>query len=77
MPAVTLIAIALAGAVIAAAAPTAADGDAQSASAIRGASRRKIQTANAHTADVERDGDGQPHRAAHPSGPTATASPAR
>jgi O-antigen ligase len=48
MPAVTLIATALAGAVIAAAEP-AAD-DAQSASAMRGASRRKIHTANAHTA---------------------------
>lgn len=47
MPAVTLIATALAGAVIAAAEP-AVDG-AQSASAMRGASRRKIQTANAHT----------------------------
>jgi uncharacterized integral membrane protein len=50
MPAVTLIATALAGAVIAAAAPTAAGGDAQSASAMRGASRRKIHTANTHTA---------------------------
>ncbi len=48
MPAVTLIATALAGAVIAAAEP-AADDD-QSASAMRGASRRKIHTANAHTA---------------------------
>jgi O-antigen ligase len=50
MPAVTLIATALAGAVIAAAAPTTADGDAQSASAMRGASRRKIHTPNTHTA---------------------------
>ena len=48
MPAVTLVAIALAGAVIAAAEHVA--GDPQSASAIRGASRRKIHTANAHTA---------------------------
>ena len=48
MPAVTLIAIALAGAVIAAAEPLAQD--AQSASAMRGASRWKIHTANAHTA---------------------------
>ncbi|MFL5863648.1 MAG: O-antigen ligase family protein [Solirubrobacteraceae bacterium] len=48
MPAVTLIAIVLAGTVIAAAEP-AAD-DTQSASAIRGASRRNIHTANAHTA---------------------------
>jgi hypothetical protein len=50
MPAVTLIATALAGAVIAAAAPTTADGDPQSASAMRGASRRKIHTPNTHTA---------------------------
>jgi hypothetical protein len=49
MPAVTLTATALAGAVIAAA--CSADNEvAQSASAMRGASRRKIQTANAHTA---------------------------
>jgi hypothetical protein len=47
MPAVTLIAIALAGAVLAAAAPSAED--AQSASAMRGASRRKTHTANTHT----------------------------
>ncbi len=48
MPAVTLIAIALAGAMIAAAEPLAEDP--QSSSAMRGASRRKIHTANAHTA---------------------------
>jgi hypothetical protein len=47
MPAVTLIATALAGAVIAAAQPATDRG--QSASAMRGASRRKIHTANAHT----------------------------
>lgn len=47
MPAVTMIAIVLGGALIAMAAPAAGD---QSSSAIRGASRRKIQTANTHTA---------------------------
>ena len=44
MPAVTLVAIVLAGALLA------LSGEAQSSSAIRGASRRKIQTANTHTA---------------------------
>jgi hypothetical protein len=48
MPAVTLVAVTLAGAVIAAAQSSPAQS--QSASAMRGASRRKIQTANAHTA---------------------------
>jgi len=48
MPAVTLVAVTLAGAVIAAAQSSSAPS--QSASAMRGASRRKIQTANAHTA---------------------------
>ena len=43
MPAVTLVAIVLAGALLATV-------EAQSSSAIRGASRRKIQTANTHTA---------------------------
>jgi len=47
MPAVTLIAMILAGALIAMARPPAAD---QSSSAIRGASRRKIQTASTQTA---------------------------
>jgi O-Antigen ligase len=47
MPAVTLVAIVLAGLVLAAAAE--AKTPAQSSSAIRGASRRKIQTANRHT----------------------------
>jgi hypothetical protein len=44
MPAVTLVALVLAGAILA------ISGEAQSSSAIRGASRRKIQTANTHTA---------------------------
>jgi hypothetical protein len=44
MPAVTVVAIVLAGAILA------ISGEAQSSSAIRGASRRKIQTANTHTA---------------------------
>jgi hypothetical protein len=46
MPAVTLIAMILGGALIAMAAPAEED---QSSSAIRGASRRKIQTANTQT----------------------------
>jgi uncharacterized membrane protein YhaH (DUF805 family) len=48
MPAVTLIAIVLAGAMLATAVDPSAE--AQSSSAMRGASRRKIQTANPHTA---------------------------
>jgi O-antigen ligase/polysaccharide polymerase Wzy-like membrane protein len=48
MPAVTLVAIVLAGATLAAAEDAA--GERQSSSAIRGASRRKIQTAKAQTA---------------------------